>query len=146
MSKKKPISFHLSLPSLISPSYKKNRLRSPWKTFLKGLSALTSVPLTRTFSHLSNLSPFSNPTKRCVGVWQNDRVEIIANDRQSFSFLSHTTEKLLTIFAEGNRTTPSYVAFSTEERLIGDAAKNQAAMNPRNTVFDAKRLIGRRFE
>jgi len=49
-------------------------------------------------------------------------------------------------FSEGNRTTPSYVAFSTEERLIGDAAKNQAAMNPRNTVFDAKRLIGRRYE
>ena len=47
---------------------------------------------------------------------------------------------------EGNRTTPSYVAFSTEVRLIGDAAKNQAAMNPKNTVFDAKRLIGRRFE
>ena len=51
---------------------------------------------------------------RCVGVWQNDRVEIIAND-------------------QGNRTTPSYVSFSDNERLIGDAAKNQVAMNPENT-------------
>lgn len=108
-----------------------------WHNLLVSLSpAFTLCP--SSYSHL----PFS-----CVGVWQNDRVEIIAND-------------------QGNRTTPSYVSFSENERLIGDAAKNQVAMNPHNTyvpnrlilsqlrltssayvsVFDAKRMIGRKYD
>ena len=65
-------------------------------------------------------------TYSCVGWWKDNRCEIIAND-------------------QGNRTTPSYVAFTESERLIGDGAKNQCSMNPSNTVFDAKRLIGRKF-
>ncbi|XP_027111017.1 heat shock cognate 70 kDa protein isoform X1 [Coffea arabica] len=65
-------------------------------------------------------------TYSCVGVWQHGRVEIIAND-------------------QGNRTTPSFVAFTNTGRFIGDAAKNQVDMNPTNTVFGAKRLIGRKY-
>ena len=65
-------------------------------------------------------------TYSCVGIWQNDHVEIIAND-------------------QGNRTMPSYVSFTEEERLIGEAAKSIVANNPKNTVFDAKRLIGAQF-
>jgi len=65
-------------------------------------------------------------TYSCVGIWQHGQVEIISND-------------------QGYRTTPSYVAFTDNARLVGESAKSQVAMNPDNTVFDAKRLIGREF-
>jgi len=66
-------------------------------------------------------------TYSCVGIYKNGRVEIVPND-------------------QGNRITPSYVAFADDERLIGEAAKNQATINPSQTLFDIKRLIGRRYK
>lgn len=66
-------------------------------------------------------------TTSCISVWKSNQVEVIPNEH-------------------GNRTTPSMVAFTEEERLIGDAAKNQGSSNPKNTIFDAKRLIGRKYD
>ena len=89
---------------------------------------------------IANTLPFwSGTTYSCVAVYEGNGVEISKSLYQGLSVFSHwILIREIVANEQGNRVTPSFVAFTEKERLIGDAAKNQAALNPRNTVFDAK--------
>jgi L1 cell adhesion molecule like protein len=102
-----------------------NSFKNQTKTTYRNLPPITPTPAEMSSRRIA-IGIDLGTTYSVVAAFVNGKIEVIAND-------------------SGNRTTPSYVAFTNSERLIGDAAKNQVAMNPENTVFDAKRLIGRQF-